>query len=66
MVTLFQALLLVSVLFLRVALLALILCRSFPEAVGGIDFFFFLNSERNHTKGLMPSLNPIGYSLLEN
>lgn len=65
MVTLFQALLLVSVLFLRVALLALILCRSFPEAVGGIDFFFF-NSERNHIKGLMPSLNPIGYSLLEN
>lgn len=45
MVTLFQALLLVSVLFLRVALLALILCRSFPEAVGGIDFFFLILKE---------------------
>lgn len=65
MVTLFQALLLLSVSFLRVALSALILCRSFPEALGGIDFFFF-NSEINHIKGLMPSLNPTGYSLLEN
>lgn len=41
MVTLFQAVLLLSVLFLHVALSALILWPSFPEAVGSIDFLIF-------------------------
>lgn len=67
MVTLPQAFLLLSMLFLRVALSALILCPAFLGAVSGIDFFFLVfNSEINHIKGLIPSLNLIGYSLLEN
>lgn len=66
MVTLPQAFLLLSMLFLRVAISALILCPAFLGAVSGIDFFLVFNSEINHIKGLIPSLNLIGYSLLEN
>ena len=50
MITLFQALLLISVFFLHVAPPAIIYWPSFPYTVDGIDFYFF-NSETNRIIG---------------